>query len=228
MSTQTSSPSVTESQRSSGLAPLSLPPAAPVELGRPPRDAGDRLRHAIIRDMNLARPAIVSEAEFLSLPETMDRVELLDGEVIVTPSPTARHQTLLVRLVAALERWAQDHDSPVFVGLAPLDVRFAPGRILQPDAFVVLAEVATEQDGPLETIPNVCVEVLSTNRAYDRLTKRVVYAAAGVRELWIVEPSGLIERWHGLGLNEAEELTGVLRSTLLPGFELDLATLFRR
>lgn len=62
--------------------------------------------------MNLARPAIVSEEELLSLPETMDRVELLDGEVIVAPSQTARHQTLLVRLATALQAWADSRDNP--------------------------------------------------------------------------------------------------------------------
>lgn len=177
--------------------------------------------------MNLARPALVSEEEFLALPETMDRVELLDGEVIVAPSPTVRHQTLLVRLATYLESWSESCP-PSFVGLAPLDVRFAAGRILQPDVFVILHEVATESAGPLDIIPDICAEVLSTNRAYDRLTKRLVYAQAGVQELWIVEPSGLIERWHGPGLNEAEELTSSLATPLLPGFELDLQQLFRR
>lgn len=41
--------------------------------------------------MSLARPALVTEREFLALPETMDRVELLDGEVIVAPSLNAWH-----------------------------------------------------------------------------------------------------------------------------------------
>jgi Uma2 family endonuclease len=64
--------------------------------------------------MNAARPAMVSEQEFLSLPETMERIELLDGEVIVSPSPTPWHQELLRRLVVALSAWAAEpgHVSP--------------------------------------------------------------------------------------------------------------------
>jgi Uma2 family endonuclease len=116
----------------------------------------------------------------------------------------------------------------VFIGLAPLDVRFAPGSILQPDAFVILGSVPFDREGPVDRVPEICIEVLSTNRAYDRLTKRFVYARAGVRELWLVEQSGLIEHWFGPGLNEAEELTEVLTTSLLPGFELDLAKLFKK
>jgi Uma2 family endonuclease len=177
--------------------------------------------------MILARPALVPEEEFLALPETMERVELLDGEVIVAPSPSAWHQEIFRRLVHSIRSWADPRAEPAFVGMAPLDVRFSPGRILQPDVFVILDSIPFDREGPIEEIPEVCLEILSTNRAYDRRTKRVVYAAAGVRDLWIVEPSGLLERWHGLGLNQAEELTQSLATPLLPEFRLDLAGLFR-
>ncbi|HEV8240227.1 MAG TPA: Uma2 family endonuclease [Thermoanaerobaculia bacterium] len=178
--------------------------------------------------MLASRPTLVSESEFLALPETMDRIELLDGEVIVSPSPSVWHQELLSRLVQLLRSWAAQRGERVFVGHSPLDVRFAPGRILQPDAFVILDELAWDHEGPIDRVPDLCIEVLSTNRVYDRLTKRFVYAAAGVRELWLIEPSGSIERWSGEGLDTAEVLTASLTSPLLPGLTVDLATLFRR
>ena len=191
-------------------------------------EAGQGGRGILNGSMSLARLTLVSEEEVLALPESMDRVELLDGEVIVTPSPSPWHQELLSRIVVALRLWARSHPGPVYVGLAPLDVRFGAGRILQPDAFVVLDRVDVAVEGPLARVPEICVEVLSTNRAHDRLTKRFVFATAGVRELWVVEPSGLIERWHGQSLNEAEEVREALRTTLLPGFGLAIEELFKR
>lgn len=173
-----------------------------------------------------ARP-LVSEREFLSLPESTEKVELLDGEVIVAPSPSFWHQEVLARLVGALRAWAAGQQSPVTVGQAPLDVRFAPGRILQPDAFVILDGVPRDHGGPLDRVPELCVEVLSTNRVYDRVTKRYVYAQAGVTELWTVETAGLVERWTGDGLASAVQVDDVLSTPLLPGFSLDLAELFR-
>lgn len=168
---------------------------------------------------------LVSEAEFLSLPETTERTELFDGELIVSPSPTYQHQEMLARLVVALRAWAERQPTPVTVGLAPLDVRFGPSRILQPDAFVLFERLAATQQGPLEKVPALCIEVLSSNRAHDRVTKRFAYAAAGVSELWTVEPTGSVERWTGAGLAQSELLTEWLRSPLLPGFELDVSTL---
>ncbi|HEY4184461.1 MAG TPA: Uma2 family endonuclease [Polyangia bacterium] len=141
------------------------------------------------------RPAasapFVSEAEFLSLPESKQKTELIDGEVIVS-----------------------------------LDVRFAPDRILQPDAMVFLTRLLREQQGPIDRIPELCVAVLSSDRAYDRITKRLLYAAAGVQEYWVVDPNAFVERWTGPGLAREELLRETLATERLPGFSLDLPLLF--
>ena len=174
------------------------------------------------------RPALVSEADFLSLPETVDKVELIDGEVVVSPSPSVRHQLLLGEVYVALRAWASTAPTRASVFQCPLDVRFGEDRVLQPDALVILDTVAPDAAMPLERIPELCVEVLSGDRVYDRVTKRLIYAAAGVRELWIVEPSRVVERWTGEGLAAADEVTGLLSTPLLPGFELDVAAMFAR
>src|SRR5262245_38231764 len=129
----------------------------------------------MISTMSVGAKSHVSEAEFLSLPESLERVELIDGEVIVSPSPLFWHQAVLRRLLLALGTWAKGRSS-VTVAQAPLDVRFAPDRILQPDAMVFLAHLDREQAGPIDRVPEICVEVLSSNRAYDRVTKRFIYA----------------------------------------------------
>jgi Uma2 family endonuclease len=175
--------------------------------------------------MSSAAPRLTTEEEFLSLPESTDKLELLDGELILAPRPTYRHQLVLRRVVRALEDWAALQAGEVAIGMAPLDVRFAPGRILQPDAFVLFARISSDHQGPIATIPGLCVEIMSSNRAYDRITKRLVYAEAGVRELWTISTDGQVERWCGERLCDCERPDDVLRSPVLPGFELDLARL---
>ncbi|MEZ4240618.1 MAG: Uma2 family endonuclease [Myxococcota bacterium] len=167
-------------------------------------------------------PPLVSEAEFLNLPESMERVELLDGEVIVAPPPTDRHQAVLGRLHFALFGWAEAHP-PAAVRLAPLDVRFGPGRILQPDLFVVLGGLPTGAATPLEVVPDVVVEVLSARRSYDRLTKRAVYAEAGVPEYWVVDSVQRLVEVHGVAHRIVHD---VLTTPRLPGFSLPLGPQF--
>jgi Uma2 family endonuclease len=177
--------------------------------------------------MSTAARTLVTEQEFLALPEGTERAELIDGEVLVAPSPGFWHQELLIRIVEALRVWARAHTN-VTVAMAPLDVRFGPGKILQPDAMVFGSRLAIDGEGPIDEIPVLCVEVLSKNRVYGRITKRFLYAEAGVREYWIVEPSGVVERRAGEALAELEEIRTVLETPLLPGFSLDLAALFSR
>jgi Uma2 family endonuclease len=172
------------------------------------------------------RRAAMTEAEFLRLPVSMNKVELLDGEVVVAPSPTYRHQAILTRIVIALQAWAEKQKRAVTVCQSPLDVRFGPGRILQPDAFLLFGRVPLAHQGPIDRIPALCVEILSEDRVYDRVTKRLLYAAAGVKELWVVDTAGAVERWTGKGLTGNEVVKRRLSTPLLPGFTLDLQQLF--
>lgn len=174
-----------------------------------------------------ARRNLMTEAAFLRLPESMNKVELLDGEVVAAPSPSYRHQLILTRIVIALQAWAERQSRPTTVCQSPLDVRFGSMRILQPDAFVLFGRVPIAHRGPITRIPHLCVEILSDDRVYDRVTKRLLYAAAGVSELWIADPAArLIERWTGQGLATSTVVTRRLRTPLLPGFSLETRRLF--
>ncbi|MCA9542898.1 MAG: Uma2 family endonuclease [Myxococcales bacterium] len=173
------------------------------------------------------RPTYVSEAEYLSQDETVIRQELLDGEVVVSPAPTRLHQDVLFELATQLRLWSRGTGATV--GIAPNDVRFGIDRILQPDVFVYLAPVDLFEAGPINRVPDLCVEVVSyNNRAYDLVTKRLVYGNSGVREYWIIDPNGSAERWFGEGLTQAERVGELLHSPLLPGFQIPLASIFPR
>ena len=169
-----------------------------------------------------------TEAEFLALPESARHLELLDGELICEPSAEFGHQERVGRLYELLRQWACARDPRPDVCLSALDVRFAPGRILQPDVFVYMQPMARPVRMPLTAIPDLCVEVVSSDRVYDRVTKRQVYAEAGVREYWTVVPRlGFVERWTGPGLATREELRDALVTPLLPGFRLDITGLLQ-
>jgi Uma2 family endonuclease len=170
------------------------------------------------------RPALVSEEDFLALPESTDRLELLDGEVHMAPSPSPLHQIVLGRLYRVLAAWADAHP-PAFAGLAPLDVRLAPGRIVQPDLFLVNGGIDPTRS-PIDVVPDLVVEVLSGNRAHDRITKRLIYAQAKVREYWIVDPlDRSIERCEGTETSEIRR--DRLDARVSEGLSVEIEPLFR-
>lgn len=168
-----------------------------------------------------ARP--VTEDEFLSLPESHDRLELIDGEIFMAPSPRPRHQVLVGRLFRILHEWA-DANAPAFVGLSPLDVRIAPGRIVQPDLFLLLGGLRS-RDQMIEATPELVIEVLSANRSHDRLTKRLVYLEAGVAEYWLVDPEDALIDVVTRG-DESRSVRDRLVSDVAVGLEVDVTRLF--
>ena len=169
-------------------------------------------------------PPFVTEDEFLTLPESHEHVELIDGEVILAPSPSAVHQKILRELTFRLESWCRQN-KPAELGLSPLDLRIGPSRIVQPDLFIVSGGFPSDVT-PVNVQPALVIEVLSFNRAYDRITKRHLYAEAGIAEYWIVDPIGRnIERVRGVATIE-RVADGALATAELPGLEIDVVSLF--
>src|SRR5215831_12021119 len=96
-----------------------------------------------------------------------ERWELVDGEVLVTPSPHWVHQRIIGRLFVLLTSYVQLHalGEPF---LSPLDVKLEPGLVLQPDLLVVPAgELKVRSDVVRRLL--LAVEIVSPSSArHDR------------------------------------------------------------
>jgi Uma2 family endonuclease len=118
------------------------------------------------------------------LPDDNLKYEILDGILLVSPSPVPRHQRAIVQLCVLLVG-ACPADHEVFV--APLDWRPDERTSLEPDLLVVARDRIGEKN--IQENPAIVVEVLSpSSRRYDRLLKFGRYAEAGIPQYWIVDP----------------------------------------
>jgi Uma2 family endonuclease len=137
--------------------------------------------------------------EVLALPDDGNRYELLDGELLVSPSPKAIHQLALAELYKKLYPYVDQHRLGQAL-FSPADLDFRSGQLLQPDLFVVEFSTPRGQVPEWEHvgIPFLIVEILSPSTAwYDRNKKRVRFQRSGVAEYWILDPHArLIERWR--------------------------------
>lgn len=119
-----------------------------------------------------------------ALPDDGLRYELVDGVLLVSPSPRVPHQLAQAELLMVLGAAAPAH---LRVLAAPLDVTFSRTRLLQPDLIVFDRE---QLRGPkADGLPALAVEVLSpSTRATDLTLKRHVLEQAGVASYWLLDP----------------------------------------
>jgi Uma2 family endonuclease len=180
----------------------------------------------------MMRPRIkFTVADYLTAPEDK-RYQLLDGEMILAPAPTTRHQRILRRLAVVLDEFtASHHLGEVF--LAPYDVVLSNYDVVQPDILFVSNERARFITAAnIQGAPDLVVEILSpATEQYDRGYKRTLYARHGVREYWIIDPDAetvevLAESDEGLTPVATYGVSETLVSPLLGSLSVALGQIF--
>lgn len=151
-----------------------------------------------------------------------DRVELIEGEIVVMSPVGSRHAAcvdilaeLLIR--AADQRTAVRVQSPIGLGGSTEP---------QPDVCVLVRRddaYSERLPGPEDVL--LIIEVSDTSRAYDRRVKAELYARHGIQEFWLVDlGSRTVEAYRspgpdGYGERSVHECGQRLP---VPGLEVDL------
>ena len=134
--------------------------------------------------LELRRGEGLTYADLADAPDDGHRYELIDGTLVVTPSPNVRHQVALGRLHVLLATAAPPG---MEVLMAPLDVKVSEMTAVQPDLLVLNRPDLSAAS--VTSPPLLVIEVLSpSTRKIDIATKRLVYESFGVPSYWIVDP----------------------------------------
>ena len=176
----------------------------------------------------------MSLAEFLALGETDERLELFDGVLYVMSTPIKDRQFLMARTYRYFDDYIDAFETPPAEAYQDITTILSPElqRAVEPDIVVILAG-RTDIGGVrhVEGVPDIVVEILSTDRNHDLVFKRRIYAEAGVREYLIFDPVSdtvLPLELQGSEYVERPTLTAAdtLTTPLLPGLSIPLAGIF--
>jgi Uma2 family endonuclease len=113
-----------------------------------------------------------------------ERVELLDGEIIVMAAMGSRH----AMSVASLSEWFMLRLAGRALVRCQLPVRLSTGAEPELDLALVRSRVdryATGHPGPDDVL--LVVEVPATSIGFDRDRTLPIYACAGIAEAWLVD-----------------------------------------
>jgi len=130
------------------------------------------------------------EAELYSSTLVEPRIERIGGIEYAMSSPGFRHQIIVGRLFGQLDTQLARHGcSPI---IAPFDVYplYDLGdeyTLVQPDIFIA-CDKSRLKENCYYGAPRFIIEILSSNRSHDMVTKLNLYQKAGVQEYWIVDP----------------------------------------
>jgi Uma2 family endonuclease len=128
--------------------------------------------------------------QFLQLGEDPPgvRLELVDGEIAVSPSPIPAHSHVDTQLRILVGNYISENDLGLLFG--DVDTIFGENDVRRPDLLYfsknrchLIGEKAME--GP----PDLCVEIISpSSSTTDRIDKFQQYEAGGVLHYWVLDP----------------------------------------
>ena len=129
--------------------------------------------------------------QFLHMGEDPPGVtlELVNGEIAVSPSPRPRHSRVDRQLTAILVTYVNKHKLGEVLG--DTDTIFGEFDVRRPD-IIFFAEARAhliKEDDVIDGPPDLCIEIISPKtRNIDRNDKFKQYADSGVKYYWIIDP----------------------------------------
>lgn len=169
-----------------------------------------------------------TEEAYLNL-ETSWLVEYDNGILEVLDMPSRYHQDIVGFLYLLFRRWIRVKNIG-YVVFAPMPLSVFTGKYREPDLIFSFDSPDSRESLRL-TRADLVLEVVSSDRNHDFITKRQEYAATGIPEYWIIDPKQ--QEVHVLVLEQTDYVERgvfgrgqVATSALLQGFEVDVSQLF--
>ena len=179
----------------------------------------------------------LSVAQFMDLPDLDDKrkMELDDGALYIMPRPSPDHQFVQAELIRRFGDYRDRQPEPSIEVYQDIILALRPGQaLLSPDLAIILPgpRAAVVTATMVTGVPDIVVEILSSDRNRDLVHKRRLYAQAGVREYWIWDLSNdsvtqLELRNDGYAERAILSVADVLTTPLLPGLSIPLSGIFR-
>lgn len=155
----------------------------------------------------------------------------------MTPAPNLYHQDISASISNEIFNYLKGKSCKVYT--APFDVRLPRGgntsdkiyTVVQPDICVICDLSKLDKRGCVGA-PDIVVEILSPgNNQKEVRNKYEIYEESGVKEYWLVSPQDktfliyiLVDGHYQASRPLAEG--DLVTTSILPGFELNLQTVF--
>lgn len=158
----------------------------------PASEEADSAFHESAAPYHVKKQGEYTLEDYYALPDDQ-RAELIDGVLYDMSAPTYPHQIIQLEIGYQLTSYIDANHGSCMPFIAPADVQLDCDNrtMVQPDVFVICDREKITRTRAAGA-PDFVVEILSpSTRKKDLYLKLHKYAAAGVREYWLVDPDKL-------------------------------------
>ena len=138
----------------------------------------------------LAHANLYTEEDYYNLPENV-RAELINGQIYYMAAPSRIHQEILMFLSKTIANYIDSKKGPCKVYPAPFAVKLFSEddrNVVEPDISII-CDPNKLTDRGCTGAPDWIGEIVPpSNSSHDYIRKLNLYADAGIREYWIVNP----------------------------------------
>ncbi|MHA2245149.1 MAG: Uma2 family endonuclease [Candidatus Hodarchaeales archaeon] len=161
-------------------------------------------------------------------------LEIIQGELFLTPSPSIEHQRISINLELSLIPFVRTKDLGEVLH-APIDVILSEEDVVIPDMIFISkdnSDVTIERK--IFGVPDLIIEILSpANQKRDLQEKRILYEKYCVKEYWIVNPKEKMLEIFVFGQKSKKfdnirkfKEGDMITSTIIKGFHIPVKTIF--
>jgi Uma2 family endonuclease len=172
--------------------------------------------------------SLLTAEEFYALPEKEGtRRELIEGELFEMGAGGPLHETVKARIHSELVAWNLSQGAKALIA-SETQFKLTPYSSPQPDVSVVLGGILDPAGtGVISAVPDLVVEVVSSESAATLRRKIELYLRCGVRSVWVAYPE-----LKSIDIHRAQETRNLGEDDVLedpevlPGFSVRVRSFF--
>ena len=179
----------------------------------------------------LPKTRLVTYEEWLEMPQSEGREEVVDGEIVQMPPAKDLHMRVLEKLVRVFLRQLDEAQYHVFFGSYGLVIRTNPLTCREPDVAVFERARLVEKDGYYHSAPQLAIEILSPSETRRMTAEKLRdYESIGTPEAWVLSPEGatveVLQLVDGRLRTTSVLTEGILKSREFPHVQVDIAQIW--
>ncbi len=172
--------------------------------------------------------------DYLLMPDHGKLLQLIDGDFIMAPSPSLKHQEVSKNIELEFAKFLEKNSIGKIL-YAPIDYYVDKYDVVQPDLVYISKEkyrILFEKG--IKNTPDLIIEIISkSTENIDKNLKKDLYWRAGVKEYWIVnieeksiEVFKINSEGYRLDKIYRNENKDKIKTDILPGLIINLEKVF--